>query len=34
MSGYLTDGQLFYFACVAGLLLGVLLEHLWTRRKP
>jgi hypothetical protein len=30
----MNDGQLFYLACVAGLLLGVLLEHLWARRKP
>ncbi len=30
----MTDGQYFYFAIMAGLLLGVLLEHLWMRRKP
>lgn len=29
----MTDGQLFYFAAVAGLALGVLLEHLWRRRR-
>jgi hypothetical protein len=34
MTDWMTDGQLFYLACVAGLLLGVLLEHLWARRKP
>lgn len=30
----MTDGQVFYFAAVAGLLLGALAEHLWKRRKP
>lgn len=29
----MTDGQLFYFACVAGLVLGVILEHLWAKRR-
>jgi hypothetical protein len=29
----MTDGQYFYFAIVAGLLLGVLLEHVWARRR-
>ena len=29
----MTDGQVFYFAAVAGLLLAVLLEHLWKRNR-
>lgn len=29
----MTDGQVFYFAAVAALLLGALVEHLWKRRR-
>ena len=29
----MTDGQYFYFAILAGLLLGVILEYLWAHRR-
>jgi hypothetical protein len=30
----MTDGQVFYFAALAAVLLAALIEHLWKRRKP
>ena len=29
----MTDGQVFYFAAVAGFALAVAIEHLWRRRR-
>lgn len=29
----MTDGQVFYFAALAAVLLAAIVEHLWARRK-
>jgi hypothetical protein len=30
----MTDGQVFYFAALAAVLIAAILEHLWKRRRP